>query len=43
MDSAAVPAFVVACLALAFALRGTSYADVLNVPANSVCTQHLKA
>jgi hypothetical protein len=37
------PALVVACLALAVALSGTSYADVLNVPLNSVGTPHLKA
>jgi hypothetical protein len=37
------PAMVVACLALAVALSGTSYADVLNVPTNSVGTQQLKA
>jgi hypothetical protein len=37
------PALVVACLALAVALSGTSYADVLNVPPNSVGTPHLKA
>lgn len=37
------PALVVACLALALALSGTSYADVLNVPTNSVGTQQLKA
>jgi hypothetical protein len=36
------PAMVVACLALAVALSGTSYADVLNVPVNSVGTVHLK-
>jgi hypothetical protein len=37
------PAMVVACLALAVALSGTSYADILNVPVNSVGTVHLKA
>jgi hypothetical protein len=37
------PAMVVACLALVFALTGTSYADILNVPVNSVGTVHLKA
>jgi hypothetical protein len=37
------PQMVVACLALAVALSGTSAADVLNVPTNSVGTQQLKA
>jgi hypothetical protein len=37
------PALVVACLALVAALTGTSYADVLNVPFNSVGTRQLKA
>jgi len=34
---------VIACLALLIALSGTSYADVLNVPFNSVGTRQLKA
>jgi len=37
------PALVIACLALGVALSGTSYADVLNVPFNSVGTRQLKA
>jgi hypothetical protein len=37
------PAMVIACLALAVALSGTSYAVGLNVPANSVGTPQLKA
>lgn len=37
------PALVVACLALVVALGGTSYADVLNVPFNSVGTSQLRA
>jgi hypothetical protein len=37
------PALIVACLALAVALSGTSYADILSVPFNSVGTPHLKA
>jgi hypothetical protein len=37
------PAIVIACLALVVALSGTSYADVLNVPVNSVGTAQLKA
>jgi hypothetical protein len=36
------PGMVVACLALAVALGGTSYATVLNVPRHSVGTVHLK-
>jgi len=34
---------VIACLALVVALSGTSYADVLNVPFNSVGTRQLRA
>jgi len=34
---------VIACLALAVALSGTSYAQILNVPVNSVGTAQLKA
>jgi hypothetical protein len=37
------PALVIACLALVVALSGTSYADVLNVPSNSVGTRQLRA
>jgi hypothetical protein len=37
------PALVVASLALVAALSGTSYADVLNVPFNSVGTRQLRA
>jgi hypothetical protein len=37
------PAMVVACLALLVALSGTSYANMLNVPVNSVGTVNLKA
>jgi hypothetical protein len=37
------PAMVVACLALVVALSGTSYAALVNVPANSVGTAQLKA
>ena len=37
------PALVIACLAFVVALTGTSYADVLNVPFNSVGTRQLKA
>lgn len=37
------PALVIACLALVVALSGTSYADVLNVPFNSVGTSQLRA
>jgi hypothetical protein len=37
------PALVIGCLALGVALTGTSYADVLNVPFNSVGTRQLKA
>jgi hypothetical protein len=37
------PAMVVACLALLVALSGTSYANILNVPVNSVGTVNLKA
>jgi hypothetical protein len=36
------PALVVACVALLVALSGTSYAELLNVPFNSVGTAHLK-
>jgi hypothetical protein len=36
------PALVVACLALAVALGGTSYAAVLAIPSNSVGTAQLK-
>jgi hypothetical protein len=36
-------AMVIACLALAVALSGTSYAQILNVPVNSVGTAQLKA
>jgi hypothetical protein len=36
------PAMIVACLGLAIALGGTSYATVLNVPRNSVGTVNLK-
>ena len=32
---------VIACLALAVALSGTSYAQILNVPVNSVGTAQL--
>jgi hypothetical protein len=34
---------VIACLALVVALSGTSYANILNVPVNSVGTANLKA
>jgi len=34
---------VIACLALAVALSGTSYAQIVNVPVNSVGTAQLKA
>jgi hypothetical protein len=37
------PALVVACLALVVSLSGTSYADVLRVPFNSVGTRQLRA
>lgn len=37
------PAMVVACLGLAIALGGTSYATVLNVPRNSIGTVNLKS
>jgi hypothetical protein len=37
------PALVIACLALLIALSGTSYADVLNIPFNSIGTRQLKA
>jgi hypothetical protein len=37
------PALVIACLALVVAFSGTSYADVLYVPVNSVGTRQLKA
>jgi hypothetical protein len=37
------PAMVIACLALVVALSGTSYANILNVPVNSVGTAQLKA
>jgi hypothetical protein len=37
------PAMVIACLALVVALSGTSYANILNVPVNSVGTVNLKA
>jgi hypothetical protein len=37
------PALAVACLALLVALSGTSYANILNVPVNSVGTVNLKA
>jgi len=37
------PALVIACLALVVAFSGTSYADVLNVPFNSVGTSQLRA
>jgi hypothetical protein len=37
------PALVVASLALVFALSGTSYAEILNVPFNSVGTRQLKS
>ena len=36
------PALVIACVALAFALAGTGYATVLQVPRNSVGTAQLK-
>ena len=36
------PSMVVACLALAIALGGTSYATILQVPRNSVGTLQLK-
>jgi hypothetical protein len=36
------PALAIACLALAVALGGTSYAAILNVPVNSVGTAHLR-
>ncbi len=36
-------AMVIACLALAVALSGTSYAQILNAPVNSVGTAQLKA
>jgi hypothetical protein len=36
------PALVVACLALVFALSGTSYADIPGVPFNSVGTGQLR-
>src|SRR5262245_10100379 len=36
------PALVISCLALAFALGGTGYATVLQVPRNSVGTAQLK-
>ena len=36
------PALVIACLALAVALGGTSYATVLQVPRNSVGTAQLR-
>jgi hypothetical protein len=37
------PALVIACLALFVALSGTSYADVLKLPFNSVGTRQLRA
>jgi hypothetical protein len=37
------PALVIACLALVVALSGTSYADVLKVPFNSVGPRQLRA
>jgi hypothetical protein len=37
------PAMVIACTALFVSLSGTTYADVLNVPLNSVGTTQLKA
>ena len=37
------PALVIACIALVFALAGTSYATVLQVPRNSVGTAQLKS
>jgi hypothetical protein len=37
------PALVIACLALVVALSGTSYANVLHLPVNSVGTAQLKA
>ena len=36
------PALVIACLALVVALSGTSYADVPNVPFNSVGSRQLR-
>ena len=36
------PALVIACVALVFALAGTGYATVLQVPRNSVGTPQLK-
>lgn len=36
------PALVIACVALVFALAGTGYATVLNVPRNSVGTAQLR-
>ena len=36
------PALVISCIALAFALAGTGYATVLQVPRNSVGTAQLK-
>jgi hypothetical protein len=37
------PAMVIACLALVVALSGTSYAEILALPLNSVGTPQLKA
>jgi hypothetical protein len=37
------PALIIACLALVIALSGTSYADVLSVPFNSVGSGQLRA
>jgi hypothetical protein len=37
------PALVIACLALVVTLSGTGYADVLNVPFNSVGIMQLRA
>ena len=37
------PALVIACLALVASLSGTSYADVLKIPFNSVGTSELRA
>ena len=36
------PALVISCIALVFALAGTGYATVLQVPRNSVGTAQLK-
>ena len=37
------PALVIACVALIASLSGTSYADVLRIPFNSVGTSQLRA